>query len=58
MPTYMFICDTCEQRETINAGIEEKIVTPFCRICEEMMRRDYGFMSIRFTGKGFYSTDK
>lgn len=54
----MFICDTCEQRETINAGIEEKIVIPFCRICEEMMRRDYGFMSIRFTGKGFYSTDK
>lgn len=57
MPTYDFVCKTCEQTVTITAGMNE-LKTPKCLKCDSEMTRNYGFSAIKFVGNGFYTKDK
>ena len=58
MPTYDFKCRTCEQSATLITGIDRELMIPRCVKCKTDMVRDYGLLSVRFKGKGFYSNER
>lgn len=59
MPTYTYVCKECEmQSVSITRGINEQEQVPVCISCGHRMIREYGLNAIKFSGNGFYSTDK
>ena len=57
MPTYEFICKTCDQTISVTAPMGEA-QRPKCLACQTDMIRDYGIGAITFKGSGFYRTDQ
>lgn len=59
MPAYYFKCSKCGSsisiHRTLDSGVPD---APVCGECQIIMVRDYSFGSVRFSGSGFYSTDK
>lgn len=57
MPVYDYKCDGCGKTRTETVSIQ---VTDFQAVCScgVVMRKVYGSPVVKFTGSGFYSTDK
>ena len=53
MPKYDFKCMTCSEMVETN-----ETIPPICGTCSGTMQRVWSAPAIKFTGTGFYSTDK
>lgn len=57
MPVYDFKCDKCDIFRTETVSIKVDDFKAVCA-CGEVMRKVYGAPQVKFTGSGFYTTDK
>lgn len=57
MPTYEYICTTCNERLEIQRSFDNNGLTPPCKSCGYEMTRFYGPIGVQFKGDGFYKTD-
>lgn len=58
MPSYDYICKTCDIEYTVNRPITEAAIIPVCPECDVVLTRKFSAPSVAFNGEGFYSTDK
>ena len=56
MPTYVYECDSCDQRFEERQGFDDDPLTD-CPCCEGSVRRVFHPAPIIFKGSGFYVTD-
>jgi putative FmdB family regulatory protein len=57
MPTYEYVCQTCDIYEDVVRGYHDEEIVPLCTTCANAMKRSYGKVGIQFKGTGFYKTD-
>jgi putative FmdB family regulatory protein len=57
MPTYEYVCQTCNIYKDIVRGYHDEEIVPTCTTCTDIMKRSYGKVGIQFKGTGFYKTD-
>ena len=55
MPTYEYRCNKCMSLTTLSRKVDERDEEVAC-ICGHTSSRIYNTPSIRFNGRGFYST--
>lgn len=57
MPTYQYVCDSCnEPLEVVQSFSDDALTTcPSCH--EEALRKVYGSVGVVFKGAGFYRND-
>lgn len=53
MPTYLYECKTCEQRVSVNRGINDPEIPPVCIQCAKTMLKQYGLSGLTFKGTGW-----
>ena len=57
MPTYLYACECGDSIEINHSITEDPVIS--CALCDEPMKRKILKVGgVRFTGSGFYSTDK
>lgn len=54
--SYEYKCSADEQSVTINRGMTEDEIIPYCDTCNSPMSRVYSAPPVKFNGTGFYST--
>jgi len=57
MPTYEYMCESCNKEYTKIRGITEEDPGYSCDICNSNIKRIYSVPGAVFNGDGFYSTD-
>lgn len=55
MPTYEYLCLTCEVKATESRAIEDRDEPVYC-FCGNTMTRTFNAPGITFNGPGFYKT--
>lgn len=58
MATYTYECPDCHIQQDIIRGISEAESEYICNNCLSILFRVYNSPGVRFTGSGFYTTDK
>lgn len=58
VPTYLYECNTCEQKTSVTRSVTDSEKAPACIACGKDMGRVYGLAAVKFNGRGYYSTDK
>lgn len=56
MPTYEYMCKTCERRFDVFQSFSEESLTN-CEVCGGELKKVFGSVGIMFKGSGFYKTD-
>lgn len=56
MATYEYTCNSDGFNTTINRGMTEQEILPYCDKCNEPMTRVYTAPPVKFNAEGFYST--
>jgi putative FmdB family regulatory protein len=57
MPTYSFICDTCNQQSEYMLAVQDRDTLINCPACTTgQLIRTITAVPVRFKGSGFYST--
>lgn len=58
MPTYTYVCSSCEYKFDAVQGFVDAALTD-CQVCEQgRLRKRYTPVGVVFKGRGFYSTDR
>ena len=55
---YPYKCSSCSIEFEVEQSIHAEASAPFCPECKVEMSRKYEAPTIKFNGKGFYSTDR
>jgi putative FmdB family regulatory protein len=58
MPTYEYVCKSCDHSFTEVRSIHEPSPEHICEKCGYRMIQVIGGIGIQFKGSGFYRTDK
>lgn len=56
MASYEYKCGADGSTQTIQRGMTEDEIIPYCDICNDLMARVYSAPPVKFNGSGFYST--
>ncbi len=56
MPTYEYMCKSCERRFDVFQSFSEEPLTT-CEVCGGSLKKVFGSVGIMFKGSGFYKTD-
>lgn len=56
MPTYEYVCTSCERRFDVFQSFSEESLT-ICEVCGGSLKKVFGSVGIMFKGSGFYKTD-
>jgi predicted nucleic acid-binding Zn ribbon protein len=56
MASYEYACKADGSTQTIQRGMTEDEIIPYCDICNDLMARVYSAPPVKFNGSGFYST--
>jgi predicted nucleic acid-binding Zn ribbon protein len=56
MASYEYACKADGSTQTIQRGMTEEEIIPYCDICNDLMARVYSAPPVKFNGSGFYST--
>jgi putative FmdB family regulatory protein len=56
MPTYSYLCKTCEHAFDIEQSITDEALTK-CPECGGELRKVFGQVGVTFKGSGFYRND-
>ncbi len=56
MPTYEYVCTSCERRFDVFQSFSEEPLT-ICEVCGGSLKKVFGSVGIMFKGSGFYKTD-
>ncbi len=56
MPTYEYVCKSCERRFDVFQSFSEEPLTR-CEVCGGEVKKVFGSVGILFKGSGFYKTD-
>ncbi len=57
MPTYQYVCGSCEEPLEIVQSFTDDALTVCPRCGEASLRKVYGSVGVVFKGSGFYRTD-
>lgn len=58
MPTYEYICPTCQANLAVVRNISDQDPGYVCDNCKIQLIRAYSPVEVSFKGSGFYSKDK
>jgi putative FmdB family regulatory protein len=53
MPTYLYLCRTCDNRVSVSRAITDQEVPPICIECAIPMLKQYGLTGVTFKGTGW-----
>lgn len=56
MPTYEYVCKSCERQFDVFQSFSEDPLTS-CEVCGGELKKKFGSVGIMFKGSGFYKTD-
>jgi putative FmdB family regulatory protein len=56
MPTYQYVCKSCDHNFEISQSFTEDALT-ICPACGGELRKQFGNLGVSFKGSGFYRTD-
>lgn len=56
MASYEYRCEADDLKITINRGMTEDEIIPYCDKCNDPMKRVYTAAPVKFNAGGFYST--
>lgn len=56
MASYDYKCESDSWEVTINRGMTDDEIIPYCDMCNNPMARVYLAPPVKFNGTGFYST--
>lgn len=56
MPTYEYMCKSCERRFDVFQSFADAPLTT-CDVCGGEVKKVFGTVGIMFKGSGFYKTD-
>ncbi|BDQ00645.1 hypothetical protein AKACHI_09810 [Aquiluna sp. KACHI24] len=56
MPTYSYVCKSCEHAFDIQQSFSDQPLTE-CPKCHGELRKQFGNLGVTFKGSGFYRTD-
>jgi putative FmdB family regulatory protein len=56
MPTYSYVCKSCEHAFQAQQSIHDAALTE-CPECKGELRKVFGVGAVTFKGTGFYKTD-
>lgn len=56
MPTYAYVCKSCEDGFEIQQDFSDAALTK-CPKCGGELRKQFGNLGVSFKGSGFYKTD-
>ena len=56
MASYEYKCEADGSTQTIQRGMTEDEIIPYCDTCNNEMTRVYSAPPVKFNGSGFYST--
>lgn len=54
--SYEYKCEKDFSTQTIQRGMTQDEIIPYCDICNNLMTRVYSAPPVKFNGSGFYST--